>query len=97
MATKRTKQRATVLYVPDVKEVRMDEVRDSNWCFKESVQLEDGVRLEFKAGNSVSDFLNKLVSDAINSSNKHFYTFLLGFRIEFVYHYSSRNRSGWIC
>lgn len=62
MATKRTYQRATVLYVPDLDKIKIDEVRDSSWCFKESVHLEDGVRIEFKAGNSVSVFFTYLLT-----------------------------------
>jgi hypothetical protein len=50
MAGKRT---ATILYVPDVTKIKIDEVRVSNWCYQDSVQLEDGVRIMFKAGNSV--------------------------------------------
>lgn len=54
MACKRLYSRATVLYSADVNDIKIDDVRDSSWCFRESVQLEEGVKIEFKAGNSVS-------------------------------------------
>jgi hypothetical protein len=54
MACKRAYNRATVLYSGDLNNIKIDDIRDSSWCFKESIQLEDGVRITFKAGNSVS-------------------------------------------
>lgn len=54
MATKRKYCQPTIYYVPDISKVQIDEVLDSSWCFKEVITLEDGVTIEFKAGNSVS-------------------------------------------
>ena len=51
---KHPNQGAQVLYTPDLTKVKLDSVVDSNWCIPFSQNLEEGVSIEFKAGNAVS-------------------------------------------
>lgn len=53
-AMARNYPKATVLYTPDIENVTLDVILDSSWCFTSKVSLEEGVSMEFKAGNSVS-------------------------------------------
>lgn len=55
-----TYQKATVLYVADIEKVKLDVVYDSSWCFDQKIPLEEGVTVEFKAGNSVRLDLKKI-------------------------------------
>ncbi len=48
------KHEATFLFTTEPGKLKVDEILDSSWCFKQQLQLEEGVTVSFKAGNSVS-------------------------------------------
>jgi hypothetical protein len=48
------KHEATLLFTTDPSKLKVDEILDSSWCFKQHLQLEEGVSISFKSGNSVS-------------------------------------------
>jgi hypothetical protein len=48
------KHEATLLFTTDPSKLKVDEILDSSWCFKQQLQLEEGVSISFKCGDSVS-------------------------------------------
>lgn len=53
--------KATILYTPEIENVKLDVILDSSWCFTTKLTLEDGVAIEFKAGNAVRIHLSFLI------------------------------------
>lgn len=78
-------KQATILYSPESENVKLDVVFDSSWGFTTKTILEDGVTIEFKAGNSVrKHYFFYFLLPLLCEKNKNIVFLLTGFLI-FLY------------